>query len=196
VQNLVLSALLEHWGLDRTKVIAHDFGGATALRAHLLNGRDYEKLLLVDPVAIRPWGSPFVQHVRDHEAAFAGMPAYMHDALLAAYIRGAGHRPLSDRELEPYLAPWRGGRGQPAFYRQIAQMDLRHTDEVEARYGEIRCPVLLLWGEEDSWIPLERGRDLAGRIPAAELIPIPGAGHLMQEDAPEAIVAAALRFFT
>jgi pimeloyl-ACP methyl ester carboxylesterase len=75
-------------------------------------------------------------------------------------------------------------------------MDLRHTDEVEARYGEIRCPVLLLWGEEDSWIPLERGRDLAGRIPAAELIPIPGAGHLMQEDAPEAIVAAALRFFT
>src|SRR5215211_3061899 len=38
VQNVALSALLRHWGLDRPNVIAHDFGGATALRAHLLDG--------------------------------------------------------------------------------------------------------------------------------------------------------------
>src|SRR6266404_8027471 len=28
VQNSVLAALLRHWGIDRPKVIAHDFGGA------------------------------------------------------------------------------------------------------------------------------------------------------------------------
>ena len=195
VQNTVLAALLRHWRLDRPKVIAHDFGGATALRAHLLDGCDYEKLLLFDPVAIRPWGSPFVQHVRNHEIAFAGVPEYLHRAILQAYIRGAVHRPISEAELEPYLAPWLGPVGQPAFYRQIAQMDMKYTDEVQDRYGTIRCPVKLLWGAEDQWIPVERGRELASMIPNCDCSEIAGSGHLMQEDAPEAIIAAAMRFF-
>ena len=195
VQNALLSELLRHWRLDRPKVIAHDFGGATALRAHLLDGCDYDRLLLIDPVAIRPWGSPFVQHVRDHGVAFAGMPEYLHRAVLQAYLRGAVHRTMSEADLEPYLAPWTGAVGQAAFYRQIAQMDIAYTDEVQDRYGEIRCPVTLLWGVEDQWIPVERGRDLASMIPHCDVIEIPGSGHLMQEDAPEAIIAAAMRFF-
>jgi pimeloyl-ACP methyl ester carboxylesterase len=194
VQNTLLAALLRHWGLERPKVIAHDFGGATALRAHLLDGCEYDRLLLVDPVAIRPWGSPFVQHVRCHEIAFAGMPDYLHRAVLQAYIRGAVHRPISDTELEPYVAPWLGPVGQPAFYRQIAQMDMKYTDEVQERYGDIRCPVKLLWGTEDQWIPIERGRALATLIRGRDLTEIAGSGHLMHEDAPEAIIAAALRF--
>lgn len=195
VQNRLLAALLRHWDLERPKVIAHDFGGATALRAHLLDGCEYDRLLLIDPVAIRPWGSPFVQHVRRHEEAFAGVPDYMQRAILQAYIRGAVHRPISDDELEPYLAPWLGALGKPAFYRQIAQMDIKFTDEIQDRYSSIRCPVTLLWGTEDAWIPIERGHELAGMIPDCEFVEVPGSGHLMQEDAPEAIVAAALRFF-
>ena len=195
IQNAVLAALLRHWRLDRPKIIAHDFGGATALRAHLLDGCDYDKLLLFDPVAIRPWGSPFVQHVRKYEIAFAGVPGYLHRAILQTYIRGAVHRPVSDAELEPYLAPWLGPVGQAAFYRQIAQMDVKYTDEVQDRYGSIRCPVKLLWGVEDHWLPVERGRELAAMIPNCDFTEIVGSGHLMQEDAPEAITAAALRFF-
>ncbi len=195
VQNELLTALLDHWGLARPLVIAHDFGGATVLRAHLLNSCDYDRLLLFDPVAIRPWGSPFVQHVREHEAAFSGVPDYLQRAILAAYLSGTVVNPLSETELEPYLAPWLGPAGQPAFYRQIAQMDLKHTDEVQDLYGFIRCPVMLLWGMQDQWIPVERGRELAGMIPDCEFIEVPGCGHLMQEDAPEAIVSAALRFF-
>jgi pimeloyl-ACP methyl ester carboxylesterase len=195
VQNDVLAALIEHWNLERPNVIAHDFGGATVLRAHLINGCDYNKLLMFDVVAVRPWGSPFVQHVRRHEEAFAGVPDYLQRAILSAYIRGAISRAITDAELGPYIAPWLGEVGQPAFYRQIAQMDLGFTDEVEGRYGEIRCPVSLLWGTEDEWIPLERGRQLAAMIPDCAFREIPGAGHLMQEDAPEAIVAAALTFF-
>ena len=194
VQNGVLAAACAAWGLDRPRVIAHDFGGATALRAHLLDGLDYAALLLVDPVALRPWGSPFVAHVRHHEAAFAGVPDYMHRAMLAAYIRTASHAGLTDAALAPYLAPWEGAEGKPAFYRQIAQMDMAHTDAVEPLLGTLRCPVRLLWGREDGWIPLDTGRRLAGLLPGCALVEVPDAGHLVQEDAPEAILAEALRF--
>src|SRR5436853_1173556 len=46
VQNEIFSALLHHWDLRKPDVIAHDFGGTTALRAHLINGCDYRRMLL------------------------------------------------------------------------------------------------------------------------------------------------------
>ena len=194
VQGRLLAALLEHWQLARPDVAAHDFGGCTALRAHLLHGRDYRSLTLIDPVALAPWGSPFVRHVREHQAAFTSLPPYIHAAILSAYLGGALHRPLPAEDLQRYLEPWLGEAGQAAFYRQIAQMDQRYTDEIEPRYGELRCPVQILWGERDLWIPPARGRELAARIAGATLQCVPDAGHLLQEDAPEAVVAALLKF--
>jgi pimeloyl-ACP methyl ester carboxylesterase len=54
--------------------------------------------------------------------------------------------------------------------------------------------VTILWGRDDDWIPLERGQDLARRIPQARFRVVPDAKHLVQEDAPEAIVATVLDF--
>jgi pimeloyl-ACP methyl ester carboxylesterase len=43
VQNDAFVALIDHWNLVTPNVIAHDFGGATVLRAHLINRCDYNK---------------------------------------------------------------------------------------------------------------------------------------------------------
>ena len=193
VQNLVLAEMLSHWSLDRPEVVAHDFGGATVLRAHYLVGLRYSRLTLIDPVALSPWGSPFVQHVRQHEEAFAGLPDYAHEALLTAYLKGASFRGLSAEALDIYAGPWRGVEGQAAFYRQIAQMDRKYTDEIEPFYRKLDCPAQILWGEEDRWIPIATGERLAALLTDGRLLKVPMAGHLMQDDAPEAIVAAVLQ---
>jgi pimeloyl-ACP methyl ester carboxylesterase len=62
-------------GLHRPDVVAHDFGGSNALRGHLLNGLEYRSLVLIDPVAISPQGSPLVQAAKGHEEVFAALPA-------------------------------------------------------------------------------------------------------------------------
>lgn len=193
VQNKVLAALFDEWGLDRPDVLAHDFGGATALRAYYLNGLRYASLTIFDAVALAPWGSPFVQHVRKHENAFSAMPDYMHRALLNAYLQTSAHNPLSDQVLDIYCGPWLGPTGQPAFYRQIAQMDQKYTDEVQRMYRVMDCPVTVLWGENDQWIPRVKGDELAALISGSPCVRIPNAGHLVQEDRPEAIVAAVLK---
>ncbi|MDP0929831.1 alpha/beta hydrolase [Paracoccus onubensis] len=193
VQNKVLAALFAEWGLERPDILAHDFGGATALRAYYLNGIRYASLTIFDAVALAPWGSPFVQHVRRHEAAFTGMPDYMHKALVRSYLQTAAYNPLSEEALTVYSAPWLGTVGQAAFYRQIAQMDQRFTDEVEARYDRMDCPVTVLWGLQDDWIPYEKGKVLATMISDRPLIPVPEAGHLLQEDRPEILVGAVLK---
>lgn len=193
VQNTILAGLFSEWGLARPDVLAHDFGGATALRAYFLNDLRFSSLTIFDAVALAPWGSPFVQHVRQHGAAFSGMPDYMHRALLRAYLQSAAHAPLGDEALDLYTAPWVGPVGQAAFYRQIAQMDQRFTDEVQDRYGRLDCPVRVLWGENDGWISVAKGAELAAQISDAPCVVIPDAGHLVQEDRPEAIVAAAVQ---
>ncbi len=193
VQNHVLAALFEEWRLDRPHVLAHDFGGATALRGYFLNDLQYSSLTIFDAVALAPWGSPLVQHVRQHEEAFSGMPDYMHLALLHAYLQTAAHQRLSEDALNIYAAPWIGDIGQPAFYRQIAQMDQVYTDEVQNLYRLLDCPVRVLWGEEDQWIPIEKGNELAALIAGTPCKSIANSGHLLQEDCPEAIVAAMLK---
>lgn len=188
VQSQALAALLDFWGIQNPTIIAHDFGGATTLRAHILNGRDYTRMILIDPVAVAPWGSPFVRHVRRHFEAFAEVPPYIHDGILNAYIQDAAHHPLPETTLDAYKAPWTGEVGQAAFYRQIAQMNQQYTDEVQPHYPAIHCPVHLLWGENDGWIPIAQGRKLQHMVPGATFATIPGAGHLLQEDQPDVLL--------
>ncbi|MEU8991114.1 alpha/beta hydrolase [Streptomyces sp. NPDC048558] len=193
-QGRVFTELLAHWKLDEPLVVAHDFGGAVSLRAHLLHGARYRALALVDPVALAPWGSPFFRLVGEHSDVFDQLPPALHRALVREYVGSASSPGLHPAVLDRLTRPWLGDVGQPAFYRQIAQADQRYTDEVQERYGEIGFPTLVCWGEDDTWIPLAKGHELAARIPGARLEPIAGAGHLVQEDAPAELTAVLMAF--
>jgi pimeloyl-ACP methyl ester carboxylesterase len=184
VQGELFADLLRHWDLEAPHVVAHDYGGAVALRAHLLHGAPFASLALVDVVALAPWGSPFFALVRDHPDVFSRLPAAMHLALVRAYISGASHRGLRPEQLDMLVEPWAGEEGQAAFYRQIAQADEAFTDDVQPLYPALDLPVLVVWGEEDTWIPVDRAHRLVDLIPGARLRLVPSAGHLVHLDQP------------
>ncbi|WP_327129539.1 alpha/beta fold hydrolase [Streptomyces sp. NBC_01727] len=194
-QGRVFTELLGHWGLQEPLVVAHDFGGTVALRAHLLHGAGYQALALVDPVAIAPWGSTFFRLVGEHANVFEQLPPALHHALVREYVGSASSPGLHPAILDRLVQPWLGDLGQAAFYRQIAQADQRYTDEVQGRYAEISIPTLVCWGQNDTWIPVAKGRELAALIPDAGWEPIADAGHLVQEDAPAQLTAALIAFF-
>ena len=187
VQGQLYADLLDYWGLDAPHVVAHDIGGAVALRSHLLHQRRYASLALVDVVAVAPWGSDYFRLVREHADVFAAVPEAMHEGALRAYVRGASHQGLTDAALEELVSPWRGPDGQPAFYRQVAQASQEHTDDIEPAYAGLDLPVLIVWGTDDSWIPVDRAQQLAHTIPGAQLRLVTGAGHLIQLDQPIAL---------
>ncbi|QYJ02607.1 alpha/beta hydrolase [Nocardioides panacisoli] len=190
VQGRALAALLDHWQLRDPVVVAHDIGGATALRAHLLHGCDYSTLVLVDAVVLRPWGSDFFRLVRDHAEVFAALPEAMHRGLVEAYVRGAVHGSLDDATLAGIVDPWLGARGRAAFYAQIAQADEQWTVEVEDLLPHVRCPTAVVWGAEDAWLPVEHAHRLAAALGAPAPTVVPGAGHLVQVDAVDDLVHA------
>jgi len=190
VQSDLLEALVGHWGLKRPQVVGHDFGGLAALRGHFVNGIDYGKLHLVNAVAVLPSGSPFYAHVAEHEPAFAGLPDYAHAALFRAYIQAAAHYPLREEAVETYLEPWSGEVGKAAFYRQIAQADRTNIEAAQNLYGATDFDIHLTWGMRDTFIPAEQGRELFDLVKAKSFTPIPDAAHIVQEDAPAALLGA------
>lgn len=193
VQSDLLEALMSHWNVQRPQIIAHDFGGLAALRGHFVNGLDYGKLHLINPVAMLPSGSPFYTHVASHEPAFAGLPDYAHEALFTAYIQAAAYHPLREEVIQMYHKPWSGSQGKSAFYRQIAQAEQQNITQAQKLYGATDFDVHLTWGMRDTFIPPERGRALHDLIKAKSFTPIPDAAHLVHEDAPAALLGSLLQ---
>jgi pimeloyl-ACP methyl ester carboxylesterase len=133
-------------------------------------------------------GSPFFKHVRKFEAAFAGAPDYIHEAIVKAYVQTAAYKPIDNEILHEIVRPWTGVEGKAAFYRQIAQADSKYTDEIQAKYNAIHQPVLILWGKEDKWIPVEQAHSLHQLISNSKLVTVPQAGHLVIGERPEMLV--------
>lgn len=192
-QGELMAALIGHWGIDLPHVVAHDYGGAVALRTHLIHEVPFSSLALVDVVALRPWGSPFFQLVAENAEVFAALPSNIHEAVVREYVSGASSPGLRSDVLDQLVAPWLGA-GQDAFYRQIAQADESYTIEFETLLESVSAPTHIIWGADDAWIPPDRASRLQAAIPGSTSTIIEGAGHLVQEDAPAAVAIAIHRW--
>ena len=92
-----------------------------------------------------------------------------------------------DRQYLPY--------GSPGFFEALPAM-LRGVDP--ANYADAiaatRCPVLLVWGEADRTAASSQAEALAEQFPDAEIRIVEKAGHLVQEERPEELLALARPF--
>jgi 3-oxoadipate enol-lactonase len=66
--------------------------------------------------------------------------------------------------------------------------------ESYSRLEQICCPTLVIHGESDQLVPASHGRFLAEKIPGAELVVLPHAGHIFATDQPEAAHRAIQEF--
>ncbi len=194
-QGRLLAEMLEHWELEAPGLVGHDIGGATVLRAHLVEGRPAAAIALVDSVALNPWNTPTTMHIRAHLDAYRTLPRHVYEEVVKAHLRTAVHRTLDDETLGAYLSPWQGEGGQAAYFRKIAQWTDDDVGALEPLLPTLRVPVRILWGEEDRWLDRSVADRLRALIPGAELRLIPDAGHFSPEDAPAAVARELIGFF-
>ncbi len=135
-----------------------------------------------------PWGSTEEAYQRrvERELRIYGPRAQALEA-----IRALGE--FEDEEREAFLDYLRYG-ASPGMLEALLLMN----KEIDIRrvLGAVRVPTLVLHGSEDRVVPLEAARYLAERIPGAQLVEIPGAGHLAMGEAARKINAAVKQFLT
>jgi pimeloyl-ACP methyl ester carboxylesterase len=201
-----LAALLDALGLDRVDLIGHGEGGRVAfelgldqpvrVRRLMTLGamHPYPSLRRLAPHAWRYWWTPLVETSGLGRRVIRQVPAVTRTVLRASAAIPAA---LSATAAEEFVASVR----EPARARASERLmhEFAYHEMIPALLGanrsrRLRVPALMLNGEADPLIP---ARALGGSGPFADDLRvqvIPGAGHLLAEECPELVAAAAQAF--
>jgi len=184
-----LAALCRHWGLERPHLVGHDFGGATVMGAHLVEGIAPKTLTILDAVVVNPWGTPYAHLVRRNPEVFLALPEYVHLAMVAAHLRTATYHALAEDAFDIYVEQWAGDGGQRSYVKTFQDFDPDYTARLETLYPSVAVPTQCLWGEHDAWVHPDEGARFAKMMPGATFELLHDAGHFSPEDTPGAIAA-------
>jgi pimeloyl-ACP methyl ester carboxylesterase len=117
--------------------------------------------------------------------------AHAQELLMPALIHPAR---LADQALVDTILQMAADTGLEAFQRQEAAI-IGRPDNRPLLPG-IRCPTLVLVGEQDALTPPELAREIAAGIPGAKLAIVPDCGHLSTLERPEAVNSALRAWLT
>ena len=165
-------------GIERAVVGGMSQGGFIGLRSALRYPRRCAGLVLIDTQAGLEDPEKIPQYDLMLDVWTGEGPTPELTEMVAAIIIG-GDRP----ESAAYIAKWmtRPREGLRQIYRTL--MD---RDDVTGRLGEIEVPALVIHGEADTAIPMERAEELcAGLARCGGVVRVPGAGHAANLTHPE-----------
>ncbi len=190
----VLAELVQLWELPAPVLVGHDIGGAAVLRAHLLERTPARKIVLVDAVVLRPWITATTRHIQVHLDVYRTMPTHIFREVAAAHLRTATERPMEPAVFAAYFDQWEGERGHQLWLRNVRGFDEQDTVDFEPLLDGMRTATRIVWGEQDRWLPVEVSGAIRARLPAADRVLIPAAGHFSPEDQPTRVAEAIADF--
>ena len=169
-------------GAERFDLFGHSMGGRVALKVFRLAPQRVRRLALCS-TGVHPLGKDEPEKRR----------------ALQAIGHVQGYEALVDAWLPPMVAE--AHRADDALYGPMRRMCLDQDQQIfdaqiEALLGrpeqerlldQIECPTLVITGELDTWSPPAQHEAIAARIADSTLVTVPGAGHMLPLEAPEAV---------
>jgi 2-hydroxymuconate-semialdehyde hydrolase len=171
--------LLTRLGVERAALVGHDLGGAVA-QLLALDGRA-EALVLLDAACFDAWP---IEGVRMLQAAPAERQTarFAEEVVRLALDLGVAHRGrLDEAAVRGYVEPWL--ENPPALFRAARGIDGRGLAGREADLAALDLPAMVVWGEEDPFLPVELAERLGEALDGSMVALLPGCSHLVTEDA-------------
>jgi 2-hydroxymuconate-semialdehyde hydrolase len=177
--------LLTQLKIEDVAVVGHDLGGAVAQMLALDGAVNVRSLVLLDSACFDAWPIEGVRMLQtatpDQETA-----GFAEDIVRLTFDLGVKHNGfLDEQSLDGYVAPWR--EDPAAFFRAARAISGRGLAGRDAELAALDLPTLLIWGEEDPFLPSELGERLQETIEGATLALLPGCGHFVSDDAPTTV---------
>ena len=169
----------------RFALAGHSMGGYIAFEIMRQAPERVAKLALINTQA-RP---DTAEATARRQAMMARAASGSYRAVLDELFPGLVHPSRQDdADLRQLVYDMGDDVGAEAFIRQqtavIGRPDSRPT------LAWIKCPTLVLTGDQDNTIPNALSMEMASGIPAAKLVVLPNCGHMPQPEQPQATAEA------
>ena len=181
-----LAGLLDHLGLERAVIGGMSQGGFISLRFALRYPKRVIGLVLLDTQA----GVELEEKRGEYEAMRSVWdedgPSELMGGMVAAII--LGNYPGNPAWVGKWMVRYPKGLGQ-------AYTTLMDRDDITGRLPEITAPALVVHGDEDAAIPMERAEVLcAGLSGCAGVVVVAGGSHAANLNRPDAVNEAIVGF--
>ncbi len=193
----VLRDLLVTLGHERATIVGHSLGGGIAMQLFYQHPERCERIVLIDSgglgrdvsLLLRAATLPGAEVVIPILAASRVLDA----ARVAGGLLGRlGLRARTDFvEMAHGHATLSDGETRSAFVhtlRAVVEPGGQRVDATNRLYLVKHVPLLLIWGQHDSLIPVSHGYATHARVPGSRLEIFPESGHFPQLDEPQRLV--------
>jgi pimeloyl-ACP methyl ester carboxylesterase len=187
-----LDLLLDELGIKRAFLVGNSLGGGIAWEYSLAHPSRVEGLILIDAVGYPRESTPRI-------IVLGAIPGVRHlfriftpRLLVKRVLRGAyaDHRKITPELVDRYhdLILRKGNRA--AFLKMLRQ-PYPYGGE---RIPYLKAPTLIMWGEQDEWIPIKHAYLFHADLPYSHLLTYPNTGHAPMEELPDRTAADARLF--
>jgi pimeloyl-ACP methyl ester carboxylesterase len=158
----LIDQVCAHLHLEQLSIAGHSLGGFFAWYYAANRPERVEKLILLDPVGYPQKLPPLI--------SLMSLP----------WVGGLAGLLSPDKLLERLLRA-----RNPAAMVQISRQLRAFNGQLARHIPRLRCPTLLMWGQEDRWVPVELLDAWRRDLPSAQVKIYPGVGHVLMEEIPE-----------
>ncbi len=196
-QARMISRFMNRLGIGRATVVGCSYGGAVAATVALDYPEFVEKLILVDAISndevknqtiFRLAGLPGIGEV---VAAFLTDSRYFSRARMHNTLAPDNHHLITNERVEAIIRPL-----SAADAHNSALITLRNWDanRIETDAHLINHQTLIIWGEDDTVVPVRNGERLHQSILNSRMVVFRKCGHVPQEEYPEGFVQVVTDF--
>jgi pimeloyl-ACP methyl ester carboxylesterase len=183
-----LIALLDALRIETVTLAGHSMGALAVLEAAARHPTRVAKLALLGAAAPMPVTEALLDAAKRHDHAAFEM------------INGWSFSPADQLGGNRMPGVWMTGNGMRLMER--SRPGALHADLLACHsYAEglsaaakIRCPALVIVGERDQMAPAKNADTLAAALPDKRTFAIPGCGHSLMVEAPDAVLDALREF--
>ncbi|MDX2096199.1 MAG: alpha/beta fold hydrolase [Leptolyngbyaceae cyanobacterium bins.59] len=189
-----LEELLQALEISSFYLVVQGFLGSVGLQYALHHPEQVERLAIFNtplsasvklPWRIKQMGLPLVGDMMTQDPL-----------LVDRTLEGAGPYQVTDEALDIYRRPFlQSSDAGRSLLATIQNLQLSASmAEIEQGFKGWPRPTLVAWGVQDSWLPLELGRNFAAALSDGEFLELSEVGHYAQEDWPEKVNEALIPF--
>jgi pimeloyl-ACP methyl ester carboxylesterase len=190
----LLPEVMDALGLARASLAGNSLGGALAAVTAARHPDRVDRLVLLDAAAYN-----FALADRPPLLRLAGrLPGWLLDAIPQRPLTRTGLKQVyyddakvTPERVEEYLAPMARPGAQAAARRLLRDGDGFGLPGV---LRQVRAPTLVIWGGEDTWIPVRDADRFLRDIPGARKVILERCGHVPQEEKPAEVARLIAEF--